>query len=95
MPSHSTSFSSSKFNLTSLLEEVQITNSVHNDLNQVITNTNSSDQNKVSLNNRDLQQQQHQQQQLQSSQINNSNQNQAFRMRARTKDVVVSIVSIP
>ena len=80
MPSHSTSFSSSKFNLTSLLEEVQITNSVHNDLNQVIANINSTDQNRVSLNN--LQQQ-----------PQNSNQINQNRMRPRSKEVVVVVVS--
>ncbi len=80
MPSHSTSFSSSKFNLTSLLEEVQVTNSVHNDLNQVIANINSTDQNRVSLNN--LQQQ-----------PQNSNQINQNRMRPRSKEVVVVVVS--
>jgi hypothetical protein len=84
MPSHSTSFSSSKFNLTSLMEEVQITNSVHNDLNRVINNLNPSDQNKVNS----------------SYNTNNSSNNNPTtnltlnRMGPRSKDVVVSLVSI-
>lgn len=85
MPSHSTSFSSSKFNLTSLLEEVQITNSVHNDLNRAISNINASDQNKANTNNS-------------SSNTNNNSNNpntnsNLNRMGPRSKDVVVSLVS--
>ena len=67
------------------MEEVQITNSVHNDLNRVINNINPSDQNKVNSN----------------YNTNNSSNNPTTaanstfnRMGPRSKDVVVSLVSI-
>ena len=78
MPSHSTSFSSSRFNLTSLLEEVQITNSVHNDLNN-ITSINYNNNNNTNI-------------ELQQNKDHNLN-SAAARMRPRSKDVVVSVVS--
>ena len=77
MPSHSTSFSSSRFNLTSLLEEVQITNSVHNDLNNIASINYNNNNTNIEL------------QQNKDHNLNSA----AARMRPRSKDVVVSVVS--